>query len=513
MNLLHSLAAALAPALLHSVWQLALIAVLASLGFNALAGASARTRHALGMACLLAMLLAPLATFWLYWQPPAAAPAGLAVAGDAAALPSWRDGLMLGLALLWLAGAAAMLLRQLGGWRLLRRIEAQPSSVLPAPWQVRVDALAASLGIARRVSVRLARHVVSPFTTHALRPVVWLPLALLTRLPADQVEALLAHELAHIRRLDWCWNALQCLAEGLLFHHPAMWWLSQRIREEREQACDDLAVQACGDALPLAEALAGLQRAGLQPPALALAARGGGLLQRVERLLAGRRRPADWRATALLLLVAGCTALLAAQWALPAHLLTNLTVDASSRGALAPGQFREVTARYLGEGERHYRVDMAADGQVVERYSEGGTARPVDASVRAWLAAMTAMDASTPRTTPPAPAAVAAAPRPQAPALSDEAARLMAALAADPRLLAVTGQPARLDRPSLRGSVHTRGLPDLGLWGLDDPVGGEARFTARFEGPRGRVEVRYAGRTVTGGRWAAERLDLRPLPS
>ncbi len=511
MKLLHSLAAALAPALLHSIWQLALVAVLASLGFNALAGASSRARHALGMACLLAMLLVPLATFWLHWQPPAAAPAGLAEAGDAAVLPSWRDGLMLVLALLWLAGAVAMLLRQLGGWRLLRGIEAQPFSTLPVHWQARVDALAVALGIARHVSVRLARQVVSPFTTHALRPVVWLPLALLTRLPADQVEALLAHELAHIRRLDWCWNALQCLAESLLFHHPAMWWLSRRIREEREQACDDLAVQACGDGLPLAEALAGLQRAGLEPPVVALAARGGSLLQRVEHLLAGRPRPANWRATALLLLAAGGTALLAAQWALPAHLLTNLTVDASSRGALAPGLFREVTARYLGEGERRYRVDMAADGQVVERYSEGGTVRPVDAGVRAWLAAMTAMDASTPLPARPAPAVPAVATRP--PALSDEAARLMADLAADPRLLAFIGQPALLDRTSLRGSIHARGLPDLGLWGLDDPVGGEARFIARFEGPRGRVEVRYAGRTVTGGRWAVERLDLRPLPS
>ena len=75
-------------------------------------------------------------------------------------------------------------------------------------------------------------------------------------MPREQVEALLAHELAHIRRLDWCWNTTQCVIESVLFHHPAMWWLSRRIREEREHACDDLAVAVCGDPVVLAEALA-----------------------------------------------------------------------------------------------------------------------------------------------------------------------------------------------------------------------------------------------------------------
>ena len=63
-----------------------------------------------------------------------------------------------------------------------------------------------------------------------LRPVVWLPLSLLARLPAEQVEALIAHELAHIARLDWLWNGVQCVIESLLFFHPAAWWLSRRIR-------------------------------------------------------------------------------------------------------------------------------------------------------------------------------------------------------------------------------------------------------------------------------------------
>ncbi|MBW8846429.1 MAG: M56 family metallopeptidase [Burkholderiales bacterium] len=527
MNLQFSLASALAQALLHSIWQLALIGGLASLGFNALSGAPAKARHTLGMACLLAMLLAPVATFVLCWQPPApgaathvdwqgASGAEPGAAVTAAPVPPWRDWLLVALSQAWLIGVAAMTLRQFGGWRLLRRIEAQPFVQLPGPWRARVDALTAALGIGRRVSVRLAQHVVSPFTTHALRPVIWLPLALLTRLPADQIEALLAHELAHIRRLDWCWNALQCAAEGLLFHHPAMWWLSRRIREEREHACDDLAVSACGDAVALAEALAGLQRSAPrhESPVLVLAAEGGGLLKRVEHLLAGRRRPANWRATALLAFAACCAALVALQVAPPAHLLTNLTVDASSSGELTPGHHREYTASYLGEKQRHYEIRMDAQGRVEESYSEGGEHRPIDAGVRTWLGSMVAMNESggsgKPAALPPPPAPDAP-PRLQSAAMSDESIRLMGAIGADPRLLAVTGQPARFDRTSFHGRIHTWGSRDFHLWGIDDPVGGEATFTIAFEGPRGRAQVRYAGRTVKGGGWAAESFEVLPL--
>lgn len=531
MNLQLSLASALVQALLHSVWQLALIGLLASLGFNALAQAPARLRHALGMAGLVAMLLAPIVTFLLCWQPPSpTTTAGLPWLGGqglepgmqplaAAGVPSWQDWLLVVLSQVWLIGVAAMTLRQVGGWRLLRRIEAQPFVALPPHWQARFDALAAALGVTRRVSVRLAQRVVSPFTTHVLRPVIWLPLSLLTRLPPDQVEALLAHELAHIRRLDWCWNALQCLIEGLLFHHPAMWWLSRRIREEREHACDDLAVSACGDAVALAEALAGLQCGKLPLPALA--ARGGGLLKRVEHLLAGTPRPANWRVTAILCFAACCALLVALQLAPPAHLLTNLTIDASSSGELTPGNHRDYTASYLGERQRHYRISMDAQGQVQESYSEDGEPRPIDTGVRAWLAAMAAMGATLPQSGKPPlppPPGLPALPElggvapPQRAAMSEEAQRLMNMISADARVTAVTGLPARFDRASFHGRIHTWGARDFHLWGIDDPVGGKARFTVTFQGPKGRAQVSYAGRTVSGGDWAIETLDVLPLP-
>ena len=152
-----------------------------------------------------------------------------------------------------------MLARHIGGLRAIAAMERGPFEPLPPAWQRRVEELRAALGIARTVAVRLSAEVASPFAARLLRPVIWLPLSMLSRVPAEQVEALLAHELAHIARRDWLWNGVQCVIEALLFYHPAAWWLGRRIRQEREHACDDLAVAACGDAIALAEALAALE--------------------------------------------------------------------------------------------------------------------------------------------------------------------------------------------------------------------------------------------------------------
>jgi hypothetical protein len=215
---------------------------------------------------------------------------------------------------------------------------------------------------------------------------VWLPLALLTQMPSDQVEALLAHELAHVARLDWCWNALQCAIESVLFHHPGMWWLSRRIREEREHACDDLAVAVCGDPVVLAEALAALQRRRrtFAIPSLALAAEGGSLMKRVAHLLsvAPARPSLRWPAALLFLLCSG--SLLAMQVMPPASLLVNLRSDVSSQGELTPGNYREYVASYLGDKTRRYRISMDAAGHVDEVYAEAarrGCARRVDVGV------------------------------------------------------------------------------------------------------------------------------------
>ena len=530
MNLTMSLASAAACALLHSLWEVALIALLAWLSLALLRGASASTRHAVGMAWLLAMAAAPVVTFAMYWHAPTLADAG----GQGVASPSFEDSdpgtpllivnarsswQLVCVAQLWLLGVVLMVARQVGGWRAVRRFERAAFVALPPEWARRFEALRAALGVSRRVAVRLADRVASPFTAHALRPLIWLPLALLTQLPREQVEALIAHELAHIRRLDWCWNALQCAVEAVLFHHPGMWWLSRRIREEREHACDDLAVSVCGDPIVLAEALAQLQRHRRMPgiPTLALAAEGGSLMKRVSHLLsvAPARPSLVWPGALLLLLCSGT--LLAMQVAPPASLLVNLRSEISSQGELTPGNFREYTASYLGDKQRKYRISMDTAGRVDEVYSEGGQPKPMDAAARLWLKSVITMEAGG---APPEPAALPALPAlPPLPAIepipqpseSAEFRTLMAGIALDPRVTALTGQPAALNRPSFRGSVHVWGSRDFHLWGIDDPVGGKAAFSATFKGPAGSVDVAWSGKTEAGA-WKADSMTVSPRP-
>ncbi|HSR65997.1 MAG TPA: M56 family metallopeptidase, partial [Xanthomonadaceae bacterium] len=387
-------APALATALLQSLWQDTLLAIGAWCALAALARAGAALRHAVAMAFLLAMVAVPAWTFAEFWQqaparinagwlPALTAPTLDAAHGVFAQRSNPATAL---LALLWLAGVGAMLLRRFGGWRVLASLDRRPFEPLPADWQRRVDHLRGALRIGRRVAVRLSSDVLTPFTARLLRPVVWLPLSLLAQLPREQVEALLAHELAHIARLDWLWNGVQCVVEALLFFHPAAWWLGRRIRIEREHACDDRAVAACGDAIALAEALAQLERQRSPAPRLLLAAQGGSLMERITRLLPATTSRSRWgaRTGAGVLLAAGTLVLaqLAFGGARP-----SIHITATTLGTLQPGDSREIVADGI-DGQRYYRADVDAQGRVTEVYRENGQARPIDPAARHWIASV-----------------------------------------------------------------------------------------------------------------------------
>jgi hypothetical protein len=126
--------------------------------------------------------------------------------------------------------------------------------------------------------------------------VILAPVGVLCSLAPEQVEALLAHELAHVQRHDYLVNVLQGIAESLLFYHPAVWWISNQIRAEREHCCDDLAVAASGDVLVYARALAELESMRPAHFKAALSANDGSLLRRIQRLAdpVAAHRPAGW---------------------------------------------------------------------------------------------------------------------------------------------------------------------------------------------------------------------------
>ncbi|MGH9238000.1 MAG: TIGR03435 family protein [Vicinamibacterales bacterium] len=302
--------------LVHFVWQGAGIALLAALGLRLLRSRRPQLRYLTACGALAAMLAAPVVTAFVMTSAPRVpfadtihvlrSPHGAAIGvaisppwspvpavGSAAAAPTEltlpaaidTGALLSVLVTLWLAGVFILLTRLSAGcWR-IRKLQAAARLEEPSRWQSLAEEIAARLGLTRRFTVIETVRVATPTVIGWLRPVILLPIAAMAGLSPRQVEAILAHELAHIRRHDFLINLLQTLAETMLFYHPAVWWISRRIRTEREHCCDDVAVAVSGDPAEYAAALAELASWSISHPALAMAATRGPLVDRVRRLL------------------------------------------------------------------------------------------------------------------------------------------------------------------------------------------------------------------------------------
>jgi beta-lactamase regulating signal transducer with metallopeptidase domain len=279
-------------ALLHFLWQGTALAALAAVAMHLCRKASVRYTVAVGVLAL--MLAAPLATFLFYWQadrlpaPTVFTAAQWHAPKPAAELSSARlrtaPDIFSLLVEAWLVGVLFFSLRCAGGVMLLERMRRRQA--LP----INSRLLEISLALQRRL--RLTRAIRfceciwldAPAVIGWFRPIVLLPVTALTGLSEDQLQAVIAHELAHIKRLDAFVNAFQIAAETVLFYHPAVWWLNRRIRAERENACDDVAVVLCGNAVEYARALT-LMEEWRSAPKLAMAANRGPLAARIARLL------------------------------------------------------------------------------------------------------------------------------------------------------------------------------------------------------------------------------------
>jgi beta-lactamase regulating signal transducer with metallopeptidase domain len=185
----------------------------------------------------------------------------------------------------WLAGVVAMSVWSTTGWFIAQRLKRRSKRALPQIWQSRLADLAGQLGIRRGIRLCESTLAQVPAVIGWIRPVILIPAGALINLSAQELEAVLAHELAHIRRFDYVANLLQSAIEALMFYHPAMWWIAKRIRAERENCCDDLAIVACGDRVVYARALTALEELRSGYPQFAMAATAGPLLSRVRRLL------------------------------------------------------------------------------------------------------------------------------------------------------------------------------------------------------------------------------------
>lgn len=293
---------AIAWALVHFLWQGAAIGLAAAGALALVAKEKTAVRYGMAAGALLLLLACPVVTaFWIAGAPETPPAAAIVSPGSAGILPATNPpatvlpassapdqtfsvSLLPWVLGLWLAGVAALSCYHLGGWRQAQSLRRRGTRPMSAEWNAKLLDLARRMRISRAVELLESAATPVPAVVGWLRPVVLVPASALTGLSPRQLEAILAHELAHVRRNDYLVNLLQTVVETLLFYHPAVWWVSSQMRRERESCCDDLAVAVCGDRLGYARALADLEGLRLSSPRLALAADGGSLLARIRRL-------------------------------------------------------------------------------------------------------------------------------------------------------------------------------------------------------------------------------------
>ena len=300
--------------LLHFIWQGAGLAALFAVGAAVCRSASAR--YALAVGALVLMLASPVITFtWLRGQTNPAVRTGAegaatwavtstqnatALSGSRAPLAGSRTEQPMGMLWLveaWFLGVLLLSLRTAGGLILIERMRRKEIKAVGAELYARCLALQRRMGVDRVIRYCECHRLDAPAVLGWFRPVVLLPVRALTGLTEEQIEAVIAHELAHIRRFDCFVNLFQIATETLLFYHPAVWWVSQRVRAEREHCCDDEAIAICGDAVNYARALT-LMEEWRTAPALMMAANSSPLGERVVRLL-------GWNGAASRIRVAG----------------------------------------------------------------------------------------------------------------------------------------------------------------------------------------------------------------
>lgn len=289
---------------LHSLWQAALVAFGLGLLLRLLPRQSATWRYRLAFTSLLGLFLLTTFNFYRLYDLgsrtdemrnsfvyegqlllPLENASGLELLGNS--LIGYLDHHLSLIVAFWLVGFAFFALRLLGGLGYTARLRYQGVFALEAIWEQRLQHLMSRMGIKQSVKLLESSRVTIPLVIGTFKPIILLPLGTINRLSVEEVEAILAHELSHIWRQDYLLNIIQSIIEVLFYFNPAVWWISALIRVERENCCDDLAVQACGNSLVYAKSLLQLQEDQIKREsfAMALFKNKTQLLHRIRRIL------------------------------------------------------------------------------------------------------------------------------------------------------------------------------------------------------------------------------------
>jgi len=307
--------------LLHFLWEGAIVAILLACVLGLLSGRSPRLRYMAACCALVLMVVLPLITFGRLVAVSHAMENAITSStivrspalGSGDSLNGATESLLDQVAVrfdrsvplvlaVWFTGVIFLLGRLNIGLIAARRMKSVATQPAAIELQQMLHTLSRRLGVMRPVKLATSALVQVPTVVGWLRPAILIPMGCLMGLSAIQVEAILAHELAHIRRHDYLVSVFQSVVEALLFYHPAVWWVSKQVRREREHCCDDLAVRVSGDSLAYAKALSFLEERRSSFPVVVLGANGGVLTMRIRRLLGHKETPAVSRLAVITLL-------------------------------------------------------------------------------------------------------------------------------------------------------------------------------------------------------------------
>jgi beta-lactamase regulating signal transducer with metallopeptidase domain/predicted nucleic acid-binding Zn-ribbon protein len=312
-------------ALIQFVWQGLLIGVVAAFLLRLTRNAKPQTRYAIAVLALVLCLLVPVITTLQTLSLPksdaiatiahTAAPVTLHALDQSTLsfrMPNSLHNQMPWINIAWLIGCVLFSMRMLLGLSWISQTQQKARFNNQPSLQYSLNQLARRFGIQRPITLLISEDIESPMTAGCWKPIIFMPAAIITHLTPEYIEALLAHELAHIKRFDYLVNLVQSGIEAILFFHPVVWWLSKHIRTERENIADDLAAQVLNNPHQLATALAALDQYQWSNPMLALAAHGGNLMSRIQRLVKPTQHIFNWKISIVLAtMVLTCLAVVA----------------------------------------------------------------------------------------------------------------------------------------------------------------------------------------------------------
>ena len=287
----------------HSLWQGALVAICLAAAMYLLRNKSAKLRYEVATFSLFSVFVLALSTFiyvYDFAQTSQVQEISLLLGGlgeqttehnffqvVVQSFGVFFDQHISTIVLVWFFGAILFSIRMIGGLAHIQKLKTEQNTPLPFYWQQKLNDLKRKIPVRKSIQLVESALVTMPMIIGAIKPMILLPIGAINALNEKEVEAILAHELAHIYRNDYLINIVQSFIEVLFYFNPAVWWISGNIRLERENCCDDIAVELCGSSIEYVKALVHLQELDQNIPAFAMLFSGPkqNLLNRVKRIL------------------------------------------------------------------------------------------------------------------------------------------------------------------------------------------------------------------------------------